>query len=48
MANRNHDWSNLGGGDGNALLECNSTGLDFWDIDRSKVVYCPACGEELS
>lgn len=40
-----HDWSDLQGDQ--SLLECNRTGVDFWDVERSKFEYCPACGEEL-
>jgi len=29
------------------LLECHSTGVDFWDVDLRKFEYCPACGEKL-
>lgn len=40
-----HAWSHLH--DEEYLLECNRTGVDFWDIKRKNVQYYPACGEEL-
>lgn len=45
MVDINHNWSDLDGE--YALLECNRTGVDFWDIERGKVEYCPACGDQL-
>jgi len=45
MAKSNHNWSSLQKDD--FLLECNSTGLDFWDIKKHKVEYCPACGDKI-